>query len=114
MTETVHGRAGGEEGHHDGPGRRVLGWRWSGHGSRRICGNDLDSRDSLDEVMNALSAAARDGALGKLPAELDARFDAASVPDPEGSLRPWVRPTKDHARLPDRWCRKPLRTPWDD
>ncbi|MEV7321516.1 hypothetical protein [Streptomyces sp. NPDC093970] len=77
-------------------------------------GNDLDSRDSLDEVMNALPAAAREGTLGALLAALDARFDAASVPDPEGSLRPWVRPTKDHAELPDRWNRKPLRTPWDD
>ncbi|MEU2619933.1 hypothetical protein ABZ642_17675 [Streptomyces sp. NPDC007157] len=76
-------------------------------------GNDLDSRDNLDEVMNTLPAAARDGALGRLLAELDARFDAASAPDPEGSLRPWVRPTKDHAQLPDRWCRKPLRAPWD-
>ncbi|MFG3017577.1 hypothetical protein ACGFZQ_03330 [Streptomyces sp. NPDC048254] len=64
-------------------------------------------------MMEALPAAAREGALGKLLAELDARFDAASVPDPEGSLRPGVRPTKDHAQLPHRWCRKPLRTPWD-
>ncbi|MGW1625151.1 hypothetical protein [Streptomyces sp. NPDC002172] len=77
-------------------------------------GNDLDSRDSLDEVMDALPAAAREGALGTLLAALDARFDAASVPDPEGSLRPWVRPAKDHTQLPDRWRRKPLRTPWDD
>ncbi|MEU0964923.1 hypothetical protein ABZ357_05560 [Streptomyces sp. NPDC005917] len=77
-------------------------------------GNDLDSRDNLDEVMNALPAAAREGNLGTLLDALDARFDAASVPDPEGSLRPWVRPTKDHSQLPDRWCRKPVHTPWDD
>ncbi|MER6538794.1 RHS domain-containing protein [Streptomyces sp900105755] len=84
------------------------------HYNFRAYGNDLDSRDSLDEVMDALPAAAREGALGTLLASLDARFEAASVPDPEGSLRPWVRPTKEHARLPDRWRRKPLRTPWDD
>ncbi|MFK0105578.1 hypothetical protein [Streptomyces sp. NPDC091217] len=77
-------------------------------------GNDLGSRDSLDEVLNTLPAVAREGIPGTLPADLDARFDAASVPDPAGSLRPWVQPTKEHAQLPGRWCRRPLRTPWDD
>ncbi|MEU6284136.1 hypothetical protein [Streptomyces sp. NPDC047028] len=76
--------------------------------------NDLDSRDSLDEVMNTLSPTARESGLGTLLTDLDARFDAASVPDPDRSLSPWVRPAKDHQRLPGRWRRKPLHIPWDD
>lgn len=78
--------------------------------------NDLDSRDALDEVMRALPAEAGDGALGRLLARLDARFLAATVPDPERSLRPWVRPTKEkpEAELGEWWKRKPVRVPWAD
>ncbi|TLS45921.1 hypothetical protein FE633_12245 [Streptomyces montanus] len=78
-------------------------------------GNDLDSRDSLEEVMHALPAEAREGALGRLLARLDARFCAASVPDPERSLRPWVRPMneKPEVELAEWWKRKPVREPWD-
>ncbi|MGH4029385.1 hypothetical protein ACQB60_10670 [Actinomycetota bacterium Odt1-20B] len=76
--------------------------------------NDLDSRDSLAETMRSLPAEAREGELGKLLAQLDARFRAQSVPDPEGSLRPWVRPTDERpeAGLGEWWRRKPIREPW--
>ncbi|MFF1694269.1 hypothetical protein ACFVXC_11665 [Streptomyces sp. NPDC058257] len=78
--------------------------------------NDLDSRDSLEDVMrSALPAEAREGALGQLLARLDSRFRAETVPDPELSLRPWVRPTKEkpEADLGEWWKRKPVREPWD-
>ncbi|MEV6191850.1 hypothetical protein AB0M19_05550 [Streptomyces sp. NPDC051920] len=77
--------------------------------------NDLDSRDSLEQLMLGLPAEAREGALGQLLAQLDERFAAASVPDPERSLRAWVRPTKERpeAELPQWWMRRPLRDPWD-
>ncbi|MGW5864100.1 hypothetical protein ACWFRJ_18265 [Streptomyces sp. NPDC055239] len=78
-------------------------------------GNDLESRDSLDQVMTALPPEAREGPLGRLLATLDARFDAATAPDSEGSLCPWVHPPE---RLPEAdlgtwWKRKPLREPWE-
>ncbi|MFF3884714.1 hypothetical protein [Streptomyces sp. NPDC001914] len=77
--------------------------------------NDLDSRDSLEQLMLGMPAEAREGALGQLLARLDERFAAASVPDPERSLRAWVRPTKERpeAELPQWWMRRPLRDPWD-
>ncbi|MFE1247704.1 hypothetical protein [Streptomyces sp. NPDC058735] len=77
-------------------------------------GNDLDSRDALDEVMRALPPEAGEGALGQLLAGLDARFRAATVPDPERSLRPWVRPTHERPEAELRWWwkRKPVRVPW--
>ncbi|WP_405870227.1 MULTISPECIES: hypothetical protein [unclassified Streptomyces] len=79
-------------------------------------GNDLDSRDALEELMYAMPVEAREGALGKLLARLDARFRAASAPDPERTLRPWVRPTMDRPESDDGdwWKRKPVRVPWDD
>ncbi|MDT9700846.1 hypothetical protein [Streptomyces sp. P17] len=78
--------------------------------------NDLDSRDGLQDVMSALPPEVHDGVLGKLLERLDARFCAASVPDPERSLRPWVRPAQDRpeAELGEWWKRKPVRIPWDD
>ncbi|MFE6164416.1 hypothetical protein ACFQ7F_36510 [Streptomyces sp. NPDC056486] len=78
-------------------------------------GNDLESRDSLDEVLTALPPEAREGPLGRLLTALDARFDAATVPDPEGSLRPWVPLPKNRpeADLGTWWKRKPLREPWE-
>ncbi|MFF4539020.1 hypothetical protein [Streptomyces aureus] len=77
--------------------------------------NDLDSRDSLEQLMLGLPAEAREGALGQLLAQLDERFAAASVPDPERSLRAWVRPAKERpeAELAQWWKRRPLRDPWD-
>ena len=77
--------------------------------------NDLDSRDTLEELMRALPAELREGALGRLLARLDTRFRTASTPDPERSLRPWVRPTKEkpEAELGEWWKRKPVREPWD-
>ncbi|GGS87529.1 hypothetical protein [Streptomyces violaceus] len=76
--------------------------------------NDLDSRDALDEVMRALPAEAGEGGLGQLLTRLDARFRAATLPDPERSLRPWVRPTNERpeAELGEWWKRKPVRVPW--
>ncbi|MGW6008958.1 hypothetical protein [Streptomyces sp. NPDC055210] len=58
---------------------------------------------------------ARAGALGRLLERLDTRFRAASVPDPNGSLRPWVRPAKEkpEAGLAEWWKRRPRREPWD-
>ena len=78
--------------------------------------NDLDSRDALDEVMRALPAEAGEGALGQLLARLDARFRAVTVPDPERSLRPWVRPTMERPEeeLGEWWKRKPVRVPWPE
>ncbi|TGA90122.1 hypothetical protein [Streptomyces sp. MZ04] len=77
-------------------------------------GNDLESRDALDEVMTSLPGERR-GPAGRLLAELDARFVAATVPDPSGSLRPWV--PLPHGRPPSGlgawWRRRPLREPWD-
>lgn len=48
--------------------------------------SDLDSRDTLDDLMQVLPTEAREGALGRLLERLDARFRAASVPDPEFTL----------------------------
>ncbi|MEV8032781.1 hypothetical protein [Streptomyces sp. NPDC086182] len=77
--------------------------------------NDLGSRDSLQQLMLGLPAEAREGAPGRLLARLDERFTAASVPDPERSLRAWVRPTEasPEAELAQWWKRRPLRDPWD-
>ncbi|MEW2163025.1 hypothetical protein AB0912_08505 [Streptomyces sp. NPDC007084] len=77
--------------------------------------NDLDSRDSLEQLMNGHLAEAREGALGRLLSKLDERFVAATEPDPELSLRAWVRPTKarPEAELGVWWKRRPLRDPWD-
>ncbi|WP_324786347.1 hypothetical protein [Streptomyces sp. H51] len=79
-------------------------------------GNDLDSRDGLEELMRAMSAEARDGVLGQLLARLDARFRAVTVPDPERTLSPWVRPATDkpEPELGEWWKRRPLHAPWDD
>ncbi|MFE9704798.1 hypothetical protein [Streptomyces sp. NPDC005930] len=78
--------------------------------------NDLDSRDALDQVMRALPEEAGAGPLGQLLARLDARFRAATLPDPERSLRPWVRPTSElpEGELGEWWGRKPVRIPWAD
>lgn len=78
-------------------------------------GNDLHSRDALEKLMRALPVEATAGAPGRLLARLDARFHAASVPDPERSLRPWIRPAKAEpgAELGAWWTRKPVRAPWD-
>jgi hypothetical protein len=78
-------------------------------------GNDLDSRNALDQVMRPLPEKA-EGRLGQLLARLDARFRAATLPDPERSLRPWVRPTSERPEedLGEWWGRRPLRIPWAD
>ncbi|MFI1755778.1 hypothetical protein [Streptomyces sp. NPDC020571] len=79
-------------------------------------GNDLDSREALGLVMRALPEEVDQGTLGQLLARLDARFRAATLPDPERSLRPWVRPTtgRPEDELGEWWGRKPLRIPWAD
>ncbi|MET7319987.1 hypothetical protein [Streptomyces sp. NPDC005549] len=79
-------------------------------------GNDLDSREALGLVMRALPEEAVEGPPGQLLARLDARFRAASLPDPERSLRPWVRPMTERpeSELGEWWGRKPLRIPWAD
>ncbi|MFE2331375.1 hypothetical protein [Streptomyces coelicoflavus] len=78
--------------------------------------NDLDSRDALDQVMRALPEEACEGPLGQLLARLDTRFSAATLPDPELSLRPWVRPTTERPEdeLAEWWKRKPVRVPWSE
>lgn len=78
--------------------------------------NDLDSRDALDQVMRALAPETGDDPLRQLLARLDARFRAATLPDPELSLRPWVRPTAERPEeeLGEWWKRKPARVPWAD
>lgn len=77
--------------------------------------NDLDSRDSLGQLMNGQLAEARESALGRLLSQLDERFMAVTVPDPELSLRTWVRPTRarPEAELGAWWKRRPVRDPWD-
>ncbi|MES5824430.1 hypothetical protein [Streptomyces sp. RG80] len=92
---------------------------WSGDDFYPISAydNDLDSRDALQDLMADLPAEARaGGALDRLLAGLDARFHAATVPDPERSLRPWVRPAKERpeAELGEWRKRKPVRVPWAD
>lgn len=91
---------------------------WGGHDFYPISayGNDLDSRDALDQVMRALPDKADEGPLGQLLARLDARFRAATLPDPERSLRPWVRPATEgpEDELGGWWGRRPLRIPWAD
>lgn len=78
--------------------------------------NDLGSRDALDQAMRAFPEEAGEGPLGQLLARLDARFRAATRPDPELSLRPWVRPTTERPEeeLGEWWKRKPVRVPWAD
>ncbi|MBZ6174083.1 hypothetical protein KVH24_14750 [Streptomyces olivaceus] len=77
-------------------------------------GNDLDSRGALDQVMRTLPDEVVEGQPGQLLTGLDARFRAATLPDPQRSLRPWVRPTADkpEEQLGEWWQRKPLRAPW--
>ncbi|MFJ7305003.1 hypothetical protein [Streptomyces sp. NPDC099088] len=77
--------------------------------------NDLDSRDSLGPLMKGQLAEAQEGALGRLLSQLDERFVAATVPDPEHALRAWVRPTRTRpeAELGLWWKRRPVRYPWD-
>lgn len=96
--------------------RMEPGWSSKGFYPVSAYSNDLDSRDSLENLMrSALLAVAREGALGLLLARLDSRFRAETVPNPELSLRPWVRPTKEkpEAHLGEWWKRKPRREPWD-
>ncbi|MFD5964812.1 hypothetical protein ACFWGR_01110 [Streptomyces sp. NPDC060311] len=78
--------------------------------------NDLDSREALDQVMRVLPERVGEDRLGQLLARLDARFRAATLPDPERSLRPWVRPTAEGPddEFGEWWGRKPLRIPWAD
>ncbi|MBU6530880.1 hypothetical protein [Streptomyces mayonensis] len=76
--------------------------------------NDLDSRDSLSDVMSVLVEEEGGQELSQLLECLDARFRAATVPDPDLSLRPWIRPTKERPEeeLGEWWKRKPVRVPW--
>ncbi|WP_437058230.1 hypothetical protein [Streptomyces sp. enrichment culture] len=78
--------------------------------------NDLDSRDSLSDVMSVLIEEEGGQELSQLLECLDARFHAATVPDPDLSLRPWIRPTKNRPEeeLGEWWKRKPVRVPWAD
>ncbi|MBF8169382.1 hypothetical protein IW294_01110 [Streptomyces olivaceus] len=78
--------------------------------------NDLDSRDGLSDVMSALVEEEGGQALSQLLECLDARFHAATAPDPDLSLRPWIRPTKDRPEeeLGEWWKRKPVRVLWAD
>ncbi|MFH8488719.1 hypothetical protein [Streptomyces longisporoflavus] len=75
-------------------------------------GNDLESRDALTRTMAGLPQ--KDSPLEQLLTALDARFDAATIPDPQGSLRPWVhRPDNiPEAELAPWWKRKPRHEPW--
>lgn len=78
-------------------------------------GNDLESRDAIETAMAKLPREGHEGPLGKLLATLDARFTAATTPDPQGTLRPWVHPPKNHpeADLGMWWQRRPIREPWN-
>ncbi|WP_399887579.1 hypothetical protein ACGH7X_23335 [Streptomyces sp. BBFR51] len=96
--------------------RMVPGWDGDDFYPVSAYDNDLDSRDALDPVISALPEEAGEGPPGHQLARLDARFGAATLPDPELSLRPWVRPTTERPEeeLGEWWKRKPVRVPWAD
>lgn len=72
--------------------------------------NDLDARDQLQIAMGTLTDEAR-AKLSALLATLDARFVQGSVPDEEGELRPWLKPSSGEEPH-GFWLRKPRNHPW--
>ncbi|MET8746403.1 hypothetical protein [Streptomyces sp. NPDC004728] len=72
--------------------------------------NDLDARDQLQIAMGTLTDEAR-ARLSALLATLDARFVQGSVPDEEGELRPWLKPSSGEEPH-GFWLRKPRNHPW--
>ncbi|AUG76436.1 hypothetical protein CFP65_1546 [Kitasatospora sp. MMS16-BH015] len=90
--------------------RMESGWPPDGSFSISAYPNVLEDRDLLDEVVAALPEETG-RPIGRLLDQLDALFEANTVPDPEGTLRPWVRPPA--GRTPsERWNRRPRVTPW--
>ncbi|MCX5404121.1 hypothetical protein OHA37_09515 [Streptomyces sp. NBC_00335] len=74
--------------------------------------NDLDGRDALAEVMEALPAPVR-AELAEMLDALDARFGAATDQDVTGALDPWLRTAR--GRAPQAhvwWWRVPKSAPW--
>ena len=96
--------------------RMEPGWAGEDYYSISAYGNDLDSRDALEQVMRALPAETGEGLLPQLLGRLDARFRASTLPDPERSLRLWARPAAEgpEEELGEWWRRKPVRAPWAD
>ncbi|MFH8757609.1 hypothetical protein [Streptomyces atroolivaceus] len=72
--------------------------------------NDLDGHARLHGAMGTLTREAR-SELSVLLAALDARFVSASVPDEEGELRPWLKPSPGDEPHGFR-LRRPRRHPW--
>lgn len=72
--------------------------------------NDLDARDQLQIAMGTLPDEAR-AKLSAPLATLDARFVQGSVPDEEGELRPWLKPSSGEEPH-GFWLRKPRNHPW--
>ncbi len=73
--------------------------------------NNLDSRDSIDQVLARLPVTAAD-ALGPLLRELDQRFQQGTTYDGGIELQPWVARLRQGVRLSDCWYRKPRVIPW--
>lgn len=94
--------------------RMEPGWAGEDYYSISAYGNDLDSRDALEQVMRALPAETGEGLLPQLLGRLDARFRASTLSDPERSLRLWARPPTEspEEELGEWWRRKPVHAPW--
>lgn len=70
----------------------------------------LQTRDLLESALEELNPEAR-SSLGAAVRELDSKFTEHSVPDEDGTLRPWLHPSPDRNNL-DFWNRKPRVMPW--
>jgi hypothetical protein len=86
---------------------------WAGRGRYFVDEyvNNLDSRDSIDEILARLPATAGD-ALGPLLRELDQRFQQGTTYDGGTELQPWVARLRKGVQLSERWYRKPRVIPW--
>ncbi|MFF1496626.1 hypothetical protein [Streptomyces sp. NPDC058304] len=74
--------------------------------------NDLDNRDSLEDVLARLPVAVR-AELAEVLALLDARFTAATNQDVTGQLDPWLRNARGRAPAEHGWWwRVPKAAPW--
>jgi len=85
-------------------------WQPGGHYPISAYPEVLESRDLLDEALDQLPDEARRH-VGALVRQLDEVFDTCTEPDPDGRLRPWVRPPADRPGT-GRWSRRPRVTPW--
>lgn len=87
------------------------GWLPRGHYFIDEYLNNLDSRDSIDRVLEVLPKQVG-VALHPLLHTLDQRFMQYTAPDGGVELRPWVARLREGAQLSERWYRKPRSIPW--